>query len=129
MPSPEEHEYAALLIGKARGDLHAAAALAPSGGHEEAVGFHAQQAVEKATKAVLVLAGVEIPYTHDLDRISRLAKEAGHEPPPAVVMAGWLTEWAVDVRYDESTEPLDTEGALSAAEAAVAWAEELLAER
>jgi hypothetical protein len=37
--------------------------------------------------------------------------------------------WAVDVRYDESSEPLDNEGALSAAEAAVAWAEELLAER
>jgi hypothetical protein len=40
LPSPEEREYAALLIGKARGDLHAAIALASGGVHEEAVGFH-----------------------------------------------------------------------------------------
>lgn len=54
----------------------------------------------------------------------RLAEWRGAE------CATWLKAmWAVDVRYDESSEPLDNEGALSAAEAAVAWAEELLAER
>lgn len=31
------------------------------------LGFHTQQAVEKALKAVLAVNGVEFPYSHDLN--------------------------------------------------------------
>ena len=34
---------------------------------DDVVGYHAQQAVEKAIKAVLVLCGIDFPRTHDLD--------------------------------------------------------------
>lgn len=35
----------------------------------EQVGFHAQQAAEKAIKAVLLSRGVEFPLTHDLEEL------------------------------------------------------------
>lgn len=34
---------------------------------DDVVGFHAQQTVEKAVKAVLVLHGIAFPRSHDLD--------------------------------------------------------------
>jgi HEPN domain-containing protein len=121
-PSPEQREYAALLIAKATGDKQAAFALARAGVVAEVVGFHAQQAVEKATKAVLVLAGVSIPHTHDLERLLELASECGWPSPTGVAEAGWLTPWGVQFRYDEVVEDLDQAAALDAADAAVQWA-------
>lgn len=62
-----EREEAARLLGAARSDQRALEVLAtdPQQGND-VVGFHAQQAVEKAIKAVLAAAGAEIPFTHDL---------------------------------------------------------------
>jgi HEPN domain-containing protein len=54
-PSPDQRDYAALLIAKATADRDAARVLAQAGVADELVGFHAQQAVEKAAKAVLVV--------------------------------------------------------------------------
>lgn len=125
-PSPEQREYAALLIAKATGDQQATHALARAGIVDDVTGFHAQQAVEKATKAVLVLAGVPLPHTHDLERLLALASEAACPPPPGVADAGWLTPWAVQFRYDEVVEPLDQEAALAAADAALRWAVEAI---
>lgn len=93
---------------------------------DELVGFHAQQSVEKAAKAVLVLAGVEIPRTHDLERVLALAEHADHELPDEVRGAGWLTPWAVEFRYDETSAPLDQDAAVRTAEAVIAWASGLL---
>jgi len=124
-PGPEQREYASLLLRKAGGDLRAATTLRDAGLDDELVGFHAQQAVEKAAKAVLVLAGVEIPRTHDLERVLTLAEQAGHRLPDPVSEAGWLTPWAVEYRYDEATAPLDQASAVSTAEAVVGWASRL----
>ncbi len=74
---------------------------------------------------MLVLAGVEIPRTHDLERVLAIAELAGHELPAAVREAGWLTPWAVEFRYDEATGPLDRDAALGTAEAVIAWASDL----
>jgi HEPN domain-containing protein len=38
------------------------------------VGFHCQQAVEKALKAVLAERGADFPYTHDVDSSSNSAR-------------------------------------------------------
>ncbi|MEO8969760.1 MAG: HEPN domain-containing protein [Solirubrobacteraceae bacterium] len=80
------------------------------------------RAVEKATKAVLVLAGVPLPHIHDLERLLSLSADAGWPPPPEVADAGWLTPWGVQFRYDEVIEALDEPAALAAADAAVRWA-------
>lgn len=101
-PSPERQDYAQLLLGKAEGDLRAALALADASEmSDDVVGFHAQQATEKAIKTALVLRGVDFARTHDLDYLAELATDAGLALPKAVAAAEWLTSWAAELRYDE----------------------------
>jgi HEPN domain-containing protein len=121
-PSPEQREYAALLITKATGDQHAAHALAQAAAAPEIIGFHAQQAVEKSIKAILVLAGVPLPRIHDLERLLTLALDTGWPAPPDVADAAWLTPWAVQYRYDEVLDAVDQDAALALADAALRWA-------
>ena len=67
MPSLEQLEYADVLLRKAEGDLAAARALVDRTEiADDIIGFHAQQAVEKAAKAVLTLRGMDYPRSHDL---------------------------------------------------------------
>ena len=72
-PSPEHVEYAGTLLRLADADLHACRVLA---GHENvadgAVGFHAQQAVEKALKVAIVLAEAEGLDAHARSIAARL---------------------------------------------------------
>ena len=83
MTAPPDSELVARAwLEYADGDLAAA-----RGGIELAaipgwiIGFHAQQAAEKAFKAALALAGVEPPRTHDLLRLDALLQQAGWAPP------------------------------------------------
>lgn len=65
-PSPE-FEFARSLARKAREDLDALVVLHERGGIADSVlGFHAQQSVEKALKAAIVVSGGELRRTHDL---------------------------------------------------------------
>lgn len=85
---------------KAAGDLEAARACLESPRVPGwIVGFHLQQAVEKALKGLLVLAEREAPRTHDLAALHRLLKEAGgvHPLTPEELQA--LQPFAVDERY------------------------------
>jgi HEPN domain-containing protein len=51
-PSPEQIEYAELLLRRANGDLQACRVLSEDADIDDnIVGFHAQQAVEKAMKS------------------------------------------------------------------------------
>jgi HEPN domain-containing protein len=60
----------------ARSDLDAAHALLRDTDHyPRQVCFLAQQAAEKALKAVLVLLEIEFPFKHDLDRLRDLLPE------------------------------------------------------
>jgi HEPN domain-containing protein len=61
-------------IGKAEGDFVAAKLLLSvrQSCPTEAVCFHAQQCVEKYAKAVLVLFQIDVPKTHDLERLASL---------------------------------------------------------
>ena len=94
--SPEHREYAELLLQKAREDLSASRALAATEGQTESIiGFHLQQAVEKALKSILAAAEIEIPHTHDIEQVLRVVIEAGVELPGGLVSAEWLTPWGV----------------------------------
>jgi HEPN domain-containing protein len=56
LPTPEEIKVADLFLSKAASDLAAAGSLARDPDQaDDVVGFHAQQAVEKALKAVVAL--------------------------------------------------------------------------
>ncbi len=89
---------------------------------DDVIGFHAQQAVEKSVKVVLVLAGVEFPRTHDLSFLVDLASDRGVDVESAVVAATHLTPWAAQLRDDDPSGVLDREAAVAGARAAVAWA-------
>ncbi len=91
--------------------------------------FHAQQAAEKAIKAVLVLRGTEFPLTHDIEELLEIVESSGITPPKEVQEAGLLTPYAVEFRYPGSwieISETDLREALEAAEQVVAWAETLL---
>ncbi len=118
------------LLRAARSDLRAAMALAADGEQgNDVVGFHAQQAVEKAIKIALVMSGgEEIPYTHDLSFLLDLLKYHEMEIPEALAESDWLTPWAVAARYGASDAPLDRAAALAVANEAVAWAAAFVSE-
>jgi HEPN domain-containing protein len=121
--TPEEAEEAGRLLEAADADLRAARVLAPDAAQaNEVVGFHAQQPVEKAIKAVLVPSGVDIPYTHDLSFLLDIVGQNSIGAPEAVVEADWLTPWAMAARYGASHVSLDRETAVAVAAEAVDWA-------
>jgi HEPN domain-containing protein len=125
-PSPEQHEYAELLLERASSDLAACRVLmAEADMLDDVVGFHAQQAIEKSLKDALVLADVDFPRSHDLRELADIAADNNIEAPAAIREARWLTPWAAQLRY-EMLEPLDRDAALAIATSAVLWAKRLL---
>ena len=95
MSTPEARRW----LDYARSDLDAGRALLrASEPYPRQVCFLAQQAAEKAFKALLVLLDIEFPYTHDLDRLRESV------PPGWRVKAEFpqlyaLSIWAVESRY------------------------------
>ena len=127
MPRPEHVDLAHLLLRKARGDLSVARLIAAdSDPHDDAIGFHAQQAVEKALKAVLASRQAPGPRTHDLAYLVELLDTHGVEVPAAIAEPEWLSPWAVTTRYDDLDDTLDRHAAIDAAESAIDWAQALL---
>jgi HEPN domain-containing protein len=122
-------EFAEQLLQKARDDRHVLERLA---GDAEAaswtVGFHAQQAVEKAIKAVLSASGVEYPRTHNLAILMGLLK--GSRPPDAADLPR-LTPYGVLMRYDapsaEEGASLDRAWASACIRRTLQWAQDALA--
>lgn len=101
MPDPDKvaavvHEWA----GMAENDLRAAVHLLKLGRQcpTEVVCFHAQQCVEKYLKALLVLAGIDFPRTHDLEQLTSLLPPRFHVPLTDGERAE-LTDYAVGARY------------------------------
>ena len=95
----------------------------------EQVCFHAQQAVEKAIKAVLLSRQVEFPLTHDIEELLELAEESGFSLPEPVKQAGSLTPYAVETRYPGCWAEItssEVEEALILAENTLMWAKEIV---
>ncbi len=88
--------------------------------------YQAEQAAEKALKAVFLFRGMRFPYIHDLAELVNLLSKAGHKVPPEVEDAVGLTDFAVEARYPGTAEPITREEYLDAvglAERVVQWAE------
>ena len=67
---------------------------------QEAIGFHAQQALENILKAWISAVGLEYKNTHDLEELLGIIRSAPDElTTPAGVELKWLTDYAVKYRY------------------------------
>ena len=94
--------------------------------------FEAQQAAEKAVKAVLVSGQQEFPGSHNVGELLDLVAGAGVSIPADVAEARRLTRYAVAGRYPrfgEDASPEDWQRATALAEGAVRWAESVVAAR
>lgn len=115
-------------LNRARGNL-AKAKVPVSGGYLEDLCFDAQQASEKAIKAVLIARHIDFPYTHDLSRLLTLLEAHGESIPDAIRQAEELTHYAAQTRYPGLEEPVsdsEYQEAIAIAEAVVRWAENRL---
>ena len=99
---------------------------------DETVGFHAQQAAEKALKAVLLARDGRMYRTHDLERLYRAAGQHASVLPCSVEDMAGLTPFAVEYRYgdlaDDIEEPLDRSRIRRLVADLLAWAESDLRE-
>jgi HEPN domain-containing protein len=113
------------LLALAREDLLSAEALDKAERVSDSpVGFHAQQAVEKALKAALAGRDLEFPFTHDLGLLMQLCEDAGFELPVGLAEADRLTPYAAAIRYGlGDPEAVAAESGLRWAALAIEWAE------
>jgi len=118
-------DHARVLLGKARDDEVAVRKLAEDTEIADAVvGFHAQQAVEKAPKAVLSAHDRAYPWTHDLRHLMELLDAAGSPLPDELADARRLTPWAAEFRYGETIDDeLDRPATVDIVDAVMRWAE------
>jgi len=128
-------EVAGRWLAAAADDLSAARLLAGSADISPDVAcFHAQQAAEKALKAILIVAGEDVPRSHDLDRLHQLVVQAGlrQVDVPGGELA-WLAEVGLggrcpDGSRDDVATPADVERAVALAADVVTAAQAVLDE-
>ena len=112
-------------LARARGDLAIAKAPLPDGAFYEDLAFHAQQAAEKALKAVYQHNGWAFRYTHDLELLLSGLRQHGLDVPGGIVEADALSRYAWVTRYPGLEEPITGEEyqeAVKMAEAVLTWA-------
>lgn len=99
MSSPAE--FARGLLRRARDDAYVVEQLArDSAAPDWIIGFHAQQAVERALKAVLAAAGVQFPRTHNIAMLLALLEQAAIQSPENCAGLERLTPFGVAARYE-----------------------------
>lgn len=124
-------DLARQLLEFAAADQLAARTLASADGITDAiVGFHAQQSVEKALKAVLASREIDYPFTHDLDGLIELCAASRIDVPAELDGVDSLTPYGVRWRYGTVVPTaLDRDQALRWAAYAIDWASRLLGAR
>ena len=91
--------------------------------------FNAQQAAEKAIKALLIQYEIEFPYVYDLAELVGLVEQTGQEAPSGVQQAARLTRYAVVTRHPGLLEDVTCDQydeAVAIAEEVVHWAEDIV---
>ncbi len=126
-PNHRDPTQAAEWLRRARSNLARARAgrSAPEVLYEDLC-FDAQQAAEKAIKAVLVHRQISFPKTHDIIDLLTILQRSEIEVPEAIRQADLLTGYAVETRYPGMSEEVTEEDyvqALKLAERVLRWAE------
>lgn len=121
-----EMEVVADWLRHAESDLALAKVAADGAILYETLCFHAQQAAEKAIKAVLVSRGIVPPRSHNLGMLADLLPDDSPLPECLADMVG-LSDYAVGSRYPGVYEPIEESEyreAVELAEAVFLWARE-----
>lgn len=124
LPSDDPREW----LNRARSDL-ALARRRSQDVYLEDLCFHAQQAAEKAIKAILIHQQVEFPYIHDIGQLLREVARTGITVTEDLREVETLTRFAVISRYPGLGEPprvRDHEKAVQLARDVVAWADAIV---
>lgn len=94
--------------------------------------FDAQQAAEKAIKALLLSRGIAFPFVHDLAELVTVLQRNGQAVPPTIAEVARLTRFAVETRYPSLTEAVTQEDynrAVAIATEVIRWVEEHLLDK
>ncbi|MFB3905280.1 MAG: HEPN domain-containing protein [Acidobacteriota bacterium] len=128
-PDDLQIEAAQTWLARARSSLLVARQAPLPGVFLEDLAFQAQQAVEKAVKAVYLRFGFAFRYTHDLEELFAGLESAGCTIPVPVRESITLTRFAVEARYPSPAEPLtpdELQEAIQLAETVLNWANQLI---
>ncbi|MFQ5965685.1 MAG: HEPN domain-containing protein [Candidatus Scalinduaceae bacterium] len=115
----------------ANSDLELACVSKPQNVLFETLCFHAQQAAEKAVKALLIAKEITFPKTHSIRMLLDLLPPE-IEQPLEVQESAILTDYAVISRYPGDLEAIDEEEyqrAVNLAKSVVEWAESYIQNR
>ena len=130
MPRSGRSKLIATLMRKARADYGVLIKLGSENDEYDLVfGFHAQQAIEKALKAVIAASGLEFPLTHNISVLLDIINKAKLGNTPAVSEPGLLTVFAVEYRYEEYDEPapkVKRADLTKEVERVITWADEIV---
>jgi HEPN domain-containing protein len=116
---PDEHDevvqkLVAEWVRRAHADMTVATFVDDDRLAPEIIAFHAQQAVEKMLKALLVLRQVDFPRTHSIGALLALCAEAGFFGAQEFIEASSLTRYAVAAGYPGEEEPVSRQEAKEA---------------
>ncbi len=128
-PDRRSRELALDWLRHARSNLTLAQQPKPADALWEDLAFGAQQAIEKAIKAVLVLRRIDFPRTHDVGELLGLLASAQIPFPEPIARADRLTDYATAARYPGHPDPVteaEYREAVKLAEQFVRWAESLV---
>ena len=126
-------QQALVLLTKAEGDFRAAACLCKDSSISVwTIGFHAQQAVEKALKAVLIKHEIRYPFTHDIETLTDIMEKRDLRLPPDFSELSGLTLFGALFRYEDEgwglPSTISVDRMLGLAGTTVAWARAILDE-
>jgi HEPN domain-containing protein len=129
-------ELADILLHKAQGDAWMLnKVLGEPGAPPWGLGFHAQQAAEKAIKSVLAAHSIEYPRTHNLALLVDLLAQGGLRLPPDAEELPRLTPFGALLRYDDHSEvdepapAVDKTWMRECVGRTLQWASEMIAQR
>ena len=115
-------------LNRARSNL-ARAKAKRKGVYLEDLCFDAQQAAEKAIKALLIKLDMNFPYVHDLAELLTLVEKAGQAVPEPIKRAEELSRFAVFTRYPgigPSIKEKEYRETVEIAARVVKWAENII---
>jgi HEPN domain-containing protein len=122
-PDATEGEWG-IWLARAKSSLLLARQGPPAGVFLEDICYHAQQAAEKALKALFVAHGLRFRYTHDIKELITGLQHQQISVPKPLYETVMLTRYAIETRYPYNAEAVtedELRQAIAYAERVVAW--------